>query len=260
MRFTVLTPTYNRAHLLPRAFESLRAQTFGDFEWLIIDDGSNDGTAELVASWSADFPIRYYWQPNRGKHAAMNFGLGLLAGELICQLDSDDQCAPRALELFDLHWRHIPNPQGFAAVSGLCLDGDGKVVGPLYPSSPFDAMNLKQLALVGNAERWSAIRSDVWKQYRFPEFPGERYIAEGSVWARMLSRYAVRCVNEPVRIYTPQPGGITATDWREHNPRGAFFYYRQLSMLPAPFFTRIKAAVNAARFMPSAAYARLFRH
>ena len=47
--FTVFTPTYNRAHTLHRVYESLNAQTFRDFEWLIVDDGSNDGTAELVA-------------------------------------------------------------------------------------------------------------------------------------------------------------------------------------------------------------------
>ena len=45
---TILTPTYNRAHTLPRVFESLQNQTFKDFEWLVIDDGSTDKTKELV--------------------------------------------------------------------------------------------------------------------------------------------------------------------------------------------------------------------
>lgn len=254
MRFTVLTPTYNRAHLLGRSFASLRAQTFRDFEWLIIDDGSTDGTGDLVKSWKADFPIRYYWQHNRGKHTAMNFGLSLAVGELICQLDSDDQCTPRALELFDYHWSKIPTPERFAAVAGLCIDASGQIVGTPYPSNPFDAMNLKQLAQAATAERWSAIRADVWRQFPFPEFPGERFIAEGSVWYPMLNRYAVRFINEAVRIYVRGPDGITATDWRPHNPRGAFFYYRQLAVLPVPFLDRAKAAINAIRFMPRAAY------
>ena len=51
--FTVYTPTYNRAHTLHRCYESLKVQTFRDFEWLIVDDGSTDGTAELVAGWQA---------------------------------------------------------------------------------------------------------------------------------------------------------------------------------------------------------------
>ena len=59
--FTVFTATFNRARVLHRVYDSLRAQTFRDFEWLVVDDGSTDGTGALVAAWraEADFPIRY---------------------------------------------------------------------------------------------------------------------------------------------------------------------------------------------------------
>ena len=59
MKFTVFTPTYERAHTLARVYNSLCAQTFGDFEWVIVDDGSTDGTADLVAGWQTEnrFPI-----------------------------------------------------------------------------------------------------------------------------------------------------------------------------------------------------------
>ena len=61
--FTVLTPTYNRAHTLERAYRSLCEQTYQDFEWVVIDDGSTDGTRELVLGWQqeARFPIHYAW-------------------------------------------------------------------------------------------------------------------------------------------------------------------------------------------------------
>ncbi|WP_438317035.1 glycosyltransferase family 2 protein [Candidatus Caldatribacterium sp. SIUC1] len=57
--FTVFTPTFNRAHLLDRAFQSLKNQTFRDFEWVIVDDGSTDETQDIVTHWikEADFPI-----------------------------------------------------------------------------------------------------------------------------------------------------------------------------------------------------------
>jgi len=72
-RFTVFTPTYNRAHTLPRVYESLKHQTFRDFEWLIVDDGSTDNTKELVEVWQKEnlFPIRYFWQKKRTQKSCL---------------------------------------------------------------------------------------------------------------------------------------------------------------------------------------------
>src|SRR5258708_2904093 len=97
-RFSIITPTYNRAHLITRTYESLRAQSFEDFEWIVIDDGSQDGTRDLVSSWNASFPIRYFWKPNGGLHTALNLGSSVAAGEFMTQVDSDDYCVPHALE------------------------------------------------------------------------------------------------------------------------------------------------------------------
>ena len=93
--FTVFTPTYNRAHTLRVVFESLLNQTFkainGNpvFEWLVIDDGSTDETDRLVSRFQkeADFPIRYYYQDNSGKHVAMNKGVQLAQGALFLPAD-----------------------------------------------------------------------------------------------------------------------------------------------------------------------------
>src|SRR5579883_1323984 len=116
MRFTVLTPTYNRVGYLGRVYESLCAQTFRDFEWIIVDDGSTDGTQELVSSWKPFFPIRYTWKPNGGKHTAVNVGVAMAAGEFTLILDSDDHCIPHTLERLDYHWKQISNPERFAVL------------------------------------------------------------------------------------------------------------------------------------------------
>ena len=75
--FTVFTPTFNRAASIHRVYESLKSQTFRDFEWLIVDDGSEDDTAILVGNWikETDFPITYMKQNHAGKHVAWNRAL-----------------------------------------------------------------------------------------------------------------------------------------------------------------------------------------
>ena len=106
---TVFTPTFNRAHTLHRVFESLTQQTFRDFEWLVIDDGSTDNTQQLIDSWTqaADFPIRYFFQPNGGKHIAHNTALTLAEGTFLVIADSDDRFIPDALQIFTDTWAAI---------------------------------------------------------------------------------------------------------------------------------------------------------
>ena len=94
---TVFTPTYNRAYTLKRLFESLQDQTFRDFEWLVVDDGSTDNTQELLADMqdNATFPMRVFRQENSGKHIAINLGAREAAGEWFFIVDSDDSLPPR---------------------------------------------------------------------------------------------------------------------------------------------------------------------
>src|SRR5664279_25603 len=107
--FTVFTPTYNRAHTVGRVFDSLRAQTFRDFEWLAVDDGSTDNTPELIASWAAksNFPLRNFRQAHTGKHIAHNFAMREARGEFFMVVDSDDALEPRALERLHAVWLEI---------------------------------------------------------------------------------------------------------------------------------------------------------
>jgi glycosyltransferase involved in cell wall biosynthesis len=94
---SVIIPTYNRRALLKESIESVLAQSYQNLELIVVDDGSTDGTDELVrANWPA---IRYVWQPNAGDAAARNRGLDLVRGELIAFQDSDDLWQPEKLAL-----------------------------------------------------------------------------------------------------------------------------------------------------------------
>jgi glycosyltransferase involved in cell wall biosynthesis len=194
--FTVFTPTYNRAHTLPAVFQALQAQTDADFEWLVVDDGSTDDTAELVGSWTgtATFPVRLLRQPNGGKHRAFNRGVAEAVGELFVTLDSDDTCTPRALERFRALWEAIPasDRDGFSGVTVLCDGPDGRVLGRPFARDVVDA---RPVDLVARGEyvgdKWGFHRTDVLRQFPFPEYPASRSCPRA--WYGTASDVGTRC-------------------------------------------------------------------
>ena len=101
MKITVFTPTYNRGYIIENLYKSLQKQTFTDFEWLVVDDGSIDNTEELFDRWKKEdnnFNIRYYKKENGGKCRAINYALDKAKGELFFTVDSDDYLTNDALE------------------------------------------------------------------------------------------------------------------------------------------------------------------
>lgn len=84
---SVIIPTYNRAHLIAEALKSVKAQSYGAIQIIVVDDGSKDGTAEIIAQFE---DVEYYYQENKGQGAARNLGLKYAKGEYIASLDSDD--------------------------------------------------------------------------------------------------------------------------------------------------------------------------
>lgn len=204
--FTVYTPTYNRAHTLHRCYESMKAQTFRDFEWLIVDDGSTDGTAELVAGWLAEglLPMRYEPRPHGGAHRVHNYCLSVAKGQFYVKLDSDDGCVPQTLERLKFHWQSIPeiDRASFSGVTGLCQNQDGNLVGNRFPLEPLDctAAELEYKYRV-HGEKWGFLRLDVLRQFPFPDDCAGNFIPESYVWSQVSQRYKTRHVNEPLRIY-----------------------------------------------------------
>ena len=94
----MIIPTYNRRDLLPRALDSVLAQTRDVDEIIVVDDGSTDGTDDMLRTRYGD-RVRYVWQPNAGVSAARNHGLRLAQGRYLALLDSDDLWLPAKTEL-----------------------------------------------------------------------------------------------------------------------------------------------------------------
>lgn len=212
-RISVLTPTYQRAHTLRQLFESLVAQTTRDFEWVIVDDGSTDGTDELVRSLraEADFPIEYHLQENGGRHAALNGAVELARGEFCSVIDSDDWYMPEALERMLARWEEIPPERRdeFADVEGLRVDPDGKPVCDRFPSDVFDTDGFELVALHGIlGDKIGMFRRDVLRRFPFPEDLGW-YVTPQLVGNRIAARYSTRCINEVWACSDYGPGGLT---------------------------------------------------
>ena len=97
---SIVTATYNRAHLLPRLYESLKSQENKNFEWVVVDDGSVDNTENLIMEFNAEnlININYLKKDNGGKHTALNLGISIAKYEYTFFLDSDDYFSNNSFE------------------------------------------------------------------------------------------------------------------------------------------------------------------
>ncbi len=213
--FTVLTPTYNRAHTLHRVYVSLCEQTFQDFEWIVVDDGSTDDTRQRVEAWQqqASFPIRYVWQTNQHKKAAFNRGVGESRGELLVALDSDDSLDVNALDTMARVWATIPTQDRnkYVAITGLCARPDGSIVGDMFARDEIDATAIDMSFKYHVAgEKFGCMRVDVLRQFPFREdVPG--FVPESLVWRAMArAGYLTRFVNQVFRVYEDSADSLSA--------------------------------------------------
>lgn len=206
---TVFTPTYNRAFSLPRLHKSLKSQTCQDFEWLIIDDGSTDETRNMTDEWIKETPfnIRYYYQENGGKHRAINKGVQLAKGEWFFIVDSDDYLPVNSIEIAK-KWikKNILSDQ-IAGICGVKEDISGK---KSY-GFPFAVMDLTPSAIneITRQEKAEIFKTDILKQYPFPDIKGEKFCPEGLVWNRIGLKYKIRYFNEVIYRYEYLEGGLT---------------------------------------------------
>lgn len=255
--FTVFTPTYNRAHLLGRVFESIRRQTFKDFEWIVIDGGSEDNTKELMAEWmkESDFPIIYY-QHNSGKHVAINRGVGKANGFLFVIVDSDDWLCPNALERMLYYWESIPEDQreGFVGVAGLFAYPDGRVVGDLFPSPVFDSDMLERWAKWNvYGDKMECFRVNILRIHPFPENVG-RFAPEGIIWNELSLSYKTRFFNEVIAYKEYQPDGISSkgVSISIQNAMSIWIYFRGLCFIlqkrDFSIILRLKSYISYTRF------------
>ena len=259
-KFTVFTPTFNRANTLERVFNSLVSQTFRDFEWIVVDDGSTDNTKKLIERWKkeADFTIRYFYQENKGKHIAFNIGVKLANGELFVPADSDDVFTPEALERFLYHWNNVPADKrnNFSGVTCLCQDENGNIIGDKFPKDIMDSNGLEMSHKYKiKGEKWGFYRTDVLRNFPFPDISNVGYIPESLVWHAITTKYKKRFVNDVLRIYFKGPDQIMLQTKKKPSKYafGRQLYHRE-NLNKYIFWAKydplgfLKSAVNYVRF------------
>ncbi len=251
---TVFTPTYNRAHTLPRLYLSLLEQTFRDFEWLVVDDGSLDDTPALLEGirLAARLDMRWIGTENGGKHRAVNTGVREARGELFFIVDSDDTLSTDALEQIVKHYEQVRDDPSFAGVSGMKAWPDGRKVGSPCRFETLDCTSVEfrhKHRMKGDVAE--AFRTDVLRRFPFPEYPGEKFVSEALVWNRIAVGHRLRYFNRNIYLCDYLPDGLTRSIGRIHraSPLGMMDYYascaRQRGGTP---LSKVKAAIQYWRY------------
>lgn len=231
-QITVFTPTYNRAYIIENLYRSLQRQTFTDFEWVVVDDGSTDNTKDLFTQWIKDknaFSIRYIQQPNGGKCRAINHALDLSKGRLFFTVDSDDYLTDDALCKI-IQWEaQLPKQGRFCGVAGNLGTSLTETSNSLLKSEYYEGTLLERYSII-DGERAFAFYTDVHKQYRYPEIDGEKFMTEAVTWNRMAhDGYLMRFYNDIVCIFEYKNDGLTkaGSNLFINNPRGYGLFLRE---------------------------------
>lgn len=231
---TVFTPAYNRAHTLPRTYESLCNQPCKDFIWLIVDDGSTDETAELVRGWQQQengFEIRYVYKPNGGMHTAHNTAYENIDTELNVCIDSDDAMGANAVALILEKWAQV-RELGYAGIIGLDADFSGQTIGMGFPAGLSETTVIGYYAAGGAGDKKLVYRTDVIKEYPpYPVFEGEKYLALSYKYRLIDQKYKMAVLDQVLCNVEYQVDGSSNTMWKQYlkNPNG-FAFWRLVRM------------------------------
>lgn len=223
---TIITPTYNRGHLLRSCYESLCVQTDKDFEWIIVDDGSRDDTEWVARDFSSDsFPVIYLKKENGGKHTALNAAHPHIRGKYVLILDSDDRLTTDAVCSVKDAWSRYQDDKNIGILTflkGNSLDKPNCTVKDF--GVPVDIMRYRRTHIYGS-DCCEVIRAELFLQYPFPVFEGERFLSECALWNRVSFTHKCVYINQVIYLFEYLEGGLTQSGrgLRIRNPRGGMF-------------------------------------
>lgn len=232
---TIFTPTYNRAYVLDRLYQSLCIQTNKNFEWLIIDDGSTDNTKEKIQNWILEdkILIKYVWQENAGKSAAHNRALEMTKTELFVCVDSDDQLCENAVQIVLEEWDKLKQKNKWE-VGGMVAfreKGDGTPITQYQGKSDYKIGKLKEFYDRKIISGDTMLIFDISKvgSLRFPVFEGEKFVPEAYLYDQFDQISAFMIVPQYIYVCEYLEDGYTQNMARliAKNPKGYLAYIEQ---------------------------------
>lgn len=217
-KLSIITPTYNRAYILEKAYISLLEQTSKQFEWIIIDDGSTDNTQDLINKWQHEdlsFEIKAVVQKNGGKHRALNRGFDMATGQFTLILDSDDTLTEDAVETIQRWIKQLRNEENIAAVAGMKMHNNGCIIGgiPKYfeKQEYIDVKNFKRRKYGLLGDKAEVYRTEILREKRFKEFEGENFMSEDTLWNEIaMDGYSVRWYSKAIYCCEYLDDGLTS--------------------------------------------------
>ena len=233
---TVFTPTYNRAHTLERLYRSLCAQTCQDFDWLVIDDGSTDNTAELIRSFIEEdhITIKYVFKENGGLYTGYNTAYAVIETELNTCIDSDDAMPADAVEIILRTWKEY-GADRYAGLIGLdCYMDSGQPIGGAFPEGIKECYFLNLFTKrIHCGDTKQVMRTNLMKKVAPMEgFPGEKNFNPVYMLLQICDEIPLLVVNKPLCIVEYQmTDSMSRNIWRQYvdSPR-SFAKMRKLEM------------------------------
>ena len=198
----------------------MQSQTQNYFEWLVVDEGSVDNTKGLIEKLQvkSDFPVRYIYKENGGKHTALNVGIKTIKSELTFIVDSDDYITKDCVSLIlSIHKKYQNNPDicGYVFLRAFT---DGKINGKGFQPNEKVASFI-DVRVNGDdtyADKAEIFKTHCLREFPFPEYPGERFLGEDLVWMRMARKYKMVHVNQAIYVGNYMGDGLT-NNRRKHN-------------------------------------------
>lgn len=236
MKISVLTATYNRAHLLENLYESLiKNSNYGlELEWIIMDDGSSDNTKQVIEEFIQEnkIQIKYNYQENKGKMVAINNIVNQAEGDIIIDCDSDDYFTDDAFKIIKEEFEREEtqlNKENLYAICFLSQKENGDIDGRLFKkdiSTMFDLYFREGIT----GEKTIAYYADVRKKFKHEIENGEKFITEARMYHKMDEEYKIKCINKSIRIEDYKADGYTNNISKTflNSPYGYFQYFKEI--------------------------------